>query len=273
MICVAEDEDGSVPSLFMELASETRFAILTSLGSRPARLSALARELDTTVQDVFRNLNRMAKEGLVKKADGEFFITEYGAMVVRQVPYFSFLRNHRKFFAAHAFSGSGIPESFLLRAGELAECTIVESATAVFQRLKKLESSASSSLKAMVSQAWPEEGEIFIDRSKNRVSVQTIVGHNTVMPRDVIETVAGELEKLVSEGLFGSRMVEKVVAGVYVADGERAGLMFPRIDGEVDMGSLFVSEDEKFCKWCSDLFDHYWVGAKRLDIKKTRVVD
>jgi len=268
-----EKASQSVSSLFMELASETRFAILMSLSRHPARLTSLSRELDTTAQDVFRNLNRMAEEGLVKKGDGEFSITEYGAMVVNQLPYFSFLREHRKFFETHSLTSSGIPNAYLLRIGELVKCSTINSVTEVFQKLKKLESGANSSVKAMVSQAWPEEGEIFIDRASHGVQVQAIVGHNTIVPRSVIETVGDTLEKLTKGGFFTTRMIEKVAIGIYICDDAHAGLMFPRIDGEVDMTTLFVSKDSKFCAWCADLFNHFWQGAKRADVKKTRVVD
>jgi predicted transcriptional regulator len=270
---VAGENDQSVSDLFMELASETRFSILMSLSKHPARLSSLSRELDTTAQDVFRNLNRMAKEGLVRKSDGEFSITEYGSLVVNQVPYFAFLRRHRKFFEAHSLAASGIPMGYLLRMGELDRCTTVNSVTEVFQRLKKIESGANSLVRAMVPQAWPEEGEIFVDRASHGVEVQAIVGHNTIMPKSVIEAVGDTLEKLTKGGFFTTKMVEKVGVGIYICDDALAGLMFPRKDGEVDMTTLFVSEDGNFCSWCSDLFDHFWQGAKRFDVKKTRLVD
>ena len=263
----------SVSSLFMELASETRFAILMSLSKKSARLSSLSRELDTTAQDVFRNLNRMADEGLVKKADGQFSITEYGAMVVNQVPYFSFLRKHKKFLETHSLSPGGIPIAYLHRMGELAECSTINSVTEVFQKLKKLESSANSSVKAMVPQAWPEEGEIFIDRASHGVQVQAIVGHNTIIPKNVIDTVGDTLEKLTKGGLFATRMIEKIAIGIYICDDSQAGLMFPRADGEVDMTTLFLSDDSRFCAWCADLFNHFWQGAKRFDVKKTKVVE
>ncbi len=268
-----EGSDGSVSNLFMELASETRFSILMSLSKRPARLSSLSRELDTTAQDVFRNLNRMAEEGLVRKADGGFSITEYGAMVVNQVPYFTFLRKHKEFFENHSLASGGIPVSYLLRIGELAECSSINSVTEVFQKLKKLESGANSTVKAMVPQAWPEEGEIFIDRASHGVQVQAIVGHNTIMPKSVIETVGDTLEKLAKGGFFATRMIEKIAIGIYICDDAQAGLMFPRSDGEVDMTTLFMSKDRRFCAWCADLFNHFWQSAKRFDVKKTRQVD
>lgn len=267
------ESDSSLSSLFMELASETRFLILSSLAKKPARLSSLSRELNTTAQDVFRNLNRMSKEGLVKKSDGAFTITEYGAMVAGQLPYFEFLRRHREFFERHTISGSGIPERFLLRFGELSESTAIGSVTEVMQRLKKLEASAMSSLRVMVSQAWPEEGEIFIDRASHGVSVQSIVGHNTIIPKSVIETVGDPLEKLTKGGFFTTKMVEKIGVGIYIADDAQAGLMFPKSDGDIDMTNLFVSSDRKFCGWCSDLFDHFWAGAKRFDVNKTNIVE
>jgi predicted transcriptional regulator len=270
---VAGEKDQSVSDLFMELASETRFSLLISLSKRPSRLSTLSRELDTTAQDVFRNLNRMINEGLVKKSDGEFSITEYGSLVVHQIPYFTFLRTHRKFFETHSLSASGIPTEYLLRLGELARCTTVNSVTEVFQRLKKIESGANSLVRAMVAQAWPEEGEIFIDRASHGVQVQAMVGHNTIVPKSVIDTVGDTLEKLTKGGFFTTKMIEKVSIGIYICDNAQAGVMFPRKEGEVDMTTLFVSEDSRFCSWCSDLFDHFWQGAKRFDLKKTRLVD
>lgn len=261
----------SAASLFMELASETRFSILMSLSKRPARLSSLSRELGATAQDVFRNLNRMAEEGLVKKTDGEFSITEYGRMVVSQMPYFSFIQKHKKFLESHSLSS--IPVAFLPRIGELANCTTINSVTEVFQKLKKLESNAKSSLKVMVPQAWPEEGEIFIDRASHGVQVRSIVGHNTIIPKNVIETVGDTLEKLTKGEFFATRMIEKISIGIYICDESQAGLMFPRSDGEVDMTALFLSDDSRFCAWCADLFDHFWQGAKRFDVKKAKVVE
>lgn len=268
-----QEEDPELPNLFMELASGTRFSILMSLSRKPTRLSSLSRELDTTAQDIFRNLNRMAKEGLVRKADGEFFITEYGMMVVKQFAYFAFMRKHREFFETHSITKSGVPDEFLLRLGELAAGEPIESVTAVFQRLKKIESSATASLKAMVPQAWPEEGVIFIDRASQGVQVQTIAGHNTIIPRDVVDSLGDKFNKLIRAGFFTTKMVEKIGVGIYVADGAHAALMFPRTTGEVDMTMLFVSQDSAFCRWCSDLFDHFWQKAKRFDLEKARVVD
>ena len=74
--------------LFMELASELRCSILMSVNRKPAKLSSLARELDATVQDVHRNVNRLMAAGLVRKEDGEIHMTGYGRIVTKQIVYF-----------------------------------------------------------------------------------------------------------------------------------------------------------------------------------------
>jgi predicted transcriptional regulator len=82
-----EGNDTSLSSeLFMELASESRLSILMTLKDRHSKLSTLARTHSTSVQDVFRNMNRLTKEGLVKKdADGLFCLSEYGIMTLLQI--------------------------------------------------------------------------------------------------------------------------------------------------------------------------------------------
>ena len=61
----ATDEHALASDLFMELASELRCSILTTISRKPAKISSLARELDSSVQEVHRNANRLMETGLV----------------------------------------------------------------------------------------------------------------------------------------------------------------------------------------------------------------
>jgi predicted transcriptional regulator len=176
------DESSLVSDLFKELASRTRFSILASLDKKPAKLSSLSRELDVTVQDVYRSLLRLVQEGLVRRGDGVFEMTEYGRVVMKQVPDFMIMKKHRRFFEDHNVAGV-VPDKFLQRIGALEDCKVVSSATAVFQSLKKMQSSSTKSLKIIVSQAWPEEGEILVDRASHGVEILALVGHNTIFPK------------------------------------------------------------------------------------------
>ncbi len=258
--------------LFMELASETRLSILASLNERPAKLSSLSREVNTSVQDVYRNLNRMVQEGLIRRADGMFYITEYGMSVMMQIPDYMFVKKHKKYFEEHTLT-SVFPDKFLQRIGALNNCKTVSSATAVFQSLKKMQSSATKSLKIIVSQAWPEEGEIFIDRANHGVKILSIVGQNTIFPKNVIENIIPKISTLVSKGLMERRMIDKVRVAVFIIDDRTAALTFPNREYEVDMTTLFVGKDSNFCEWCSDYFDYVWKDSKPFDINKVKIVE
>lgn len=267
------DETSLASELFMELASETRLSILASLNERPAKLSSLSREVNTTVQDVYRNLNRLVEEGLVRRStDSMFHLTEYGMIVMKQIPDFMFMKENKKFFEDHSLVGA-IPDKFLQRIGALYNCKTVSSATAVFQSLKKMQSSATKSLKIIVSQAWPEEGEILIDRANHGVKIFALVGQNTIFPKNVIENIMPKVNALISKGVMERRMIEKVRVATFIVDDREAALMFPHTKDEVDMTTLLVSRDSVFCEWCTDYFDHEWRDSKPFDLKKIKVVE
>jgi predicted transcriptional regulator len=270
---ISSDNSPAAAELFMELASETRLSILASVHKKPAKLSSLSRDLNITVQDIYRNLNRLMEEGLVRRSDGVFYLTEYGIVVMKQIDSFLVMKKHREFFKEHSIAGL-MPDKFLQRIGALQNCKVVNSVTAVLQKLKELESSASKSLKLMASQAWPEEGEIMLDKAGSGVEISVIVGHNTIFPKNVAENIAPRVEKLASKGIIKGEMVEQINIDVYIADNARAAIMFPNAKGEVDMNTMFVGEDLIFCEWCSDYFDYMWQRSpKPVNPRKLKIVE
>lgn len=264
-----------VSEIFAELSSETRCAILISLDKKPSRVSSLARELEITVQDVFRNVNRLYETGLVRRGvdisggGGTFQLTELGRLVVKQIPYFVALNKHRRFFEDHTFTT--IPQKFVQRIGVLQNCEIIENVTPVLEKLKKLESGAKEYLKIMVSQAWPEEGRILTDRAVNSVDVLTIIGGNTVFPREVIESVRPNIIDMQRSGKIKGKMLEKVDIALYISDSQSA-VMLPNMKGEIDMGMLLFGDDQMFSEWCLDIFNHMWERAGPEMIDKTKIV-
>jgi predicted transcriptional regulator len=260
----AEGEGGA--DLFLELAGQTRRSMLESLARRPTKMSTLARELDVTVQEVHRNVNRMSEAGLVERKGGVLGLTESGRMIARQITYFLFVEKYSKFMNGHSLAG--VPEKFVQRIGVLKNCRLVETVTLVMQELKRLESSASRRLKMAVTQAWPEEGSILIDRASHGVEIWVVVGHNTVFPKNVIDEIVPAIEKLPTAPM--QRMVKQLDLALYVAD-EEAAVMFPNSNGAVDMSAIFIGTDSEFVEWCSDLFDYIWARAGPFDIMKTRI--
>lgn len=256
--------------IFSRLASELRCSILLSLNKKPASESILARDLGTSPQDVFRNMKGLIDEGLVKKEGKEFHLTEFGIMITDQIPYFILMKKLSNFFLEdHALSQ--IPDKFLKRITVLRNCEIVTSITSIFERLKKLEMGATRQLKIVVPQAWVDEGNILVNRAINGVEVSYIIGRNTVFPKEVIDSVRANLERLGREGKIKRRMVEKVDIAVYIADGHCAA-MFANRKGEIDMNTLFIGNDPSFYEWCLDVFNDAWSRAGLVSISPTQIV-
>ena len=217
---------------------------------KPSRISSLARELEITAQDAFRNINRLLETGLVRRkgeggvgeaGGGALQLTELGRLVIKQIPYFVVLNKHRKFFEDHTIKD--IPDKFVQRIGALQNCEVVENVTPVFERLKKLESGAKEYLRIMVSQAWPEEGKILAERAMNGVEVCSIFGRNTVFPKEVIETVRPTIDGLQKSGKIKGKMLDTINIALYLSESQSAA-MFPNVKGEVDMNMLIVGDDQ-----------------------------
>ncbi len=80
-------KDGLIISeISSELASETRCLILMSLYMKPSKISSLARELDITAQEAFRNINRLTEANLIKRRDNDFGST--GVFLLTYMFYF-----------------------------------------------------------------------------------------------------------------------------------------------------------------------------------------
>ena len=71
---MSEIEDFSNTSrIFVELAGDLRLQMLMRLNQENLRLSELAKELDATMQEAHRNINRLIDTGLVEKGSAGLF--------------------------------------------------------------------------------------------------------------------------------------------------------------------------------------------------------
>jgi predicted transcriptional regulator len=137
-----------------------------------------------------------------------------------------------------------------------------------------MELSACQFIKLMATQAWPEEGQILVDKATHGVKVYGIVGLNTIFPSNIVHEIFPSVERLMREGKFELRIIEKASMGIYISDDTQAGLMFPNKNGVGDVNSLFISNDPIFCEWCSDIFEYFWQHSGPVyNLKKLKSVD
>jgi len=78
------------------------------------------------------------------------------------------------------------------------------------------------------------------------------------MQKDLAKALANAQDTWVIEG---SRYVERVPVTLVITE-NYARVVFRRNNGVMDYTGLFGT-DEKFRKWCKDLFLYYWERAER----------
>ncbi len=76
------DQEG-LDKLFFELASESRLGILLELQTKELKMQEIARKLNLTHTETFRQLQRLSEALLVeKKPDGTYAITQNGKVLM-----------------------------------------------------------------------------------------------------------------------------------------------------------------------------------------------
>ena len=139
-------EESGLEKLFFELASASRLCILRELQKENLKMQEIARRLDVTATEAFRQLERLSTASLVQKQpDGTFALAEYGKLVLQISTSLDFISRHREYFSTHDLMR--LPSQFVNRLGELAGAELE------MDTIKNLNSGAQSFAKAK-QYAW-----------------------------------------------------------------------------------------------------------------------
>jgi predicted transcriptional regulator len=260
-------------TIFFELASEQRLSILFRLSKQSSKLAKLAKDLDVTMQEVHRNLNRLQDSGLIRKdANGQFSLTTFGTTILLQIPTMNFLSRNKEYFSDHYLGD--IPMKFVHRIGALDNSEYIEGLVAVLERWKQIYNSAREYIYGMLPQIPLELIETLLAILKQGgIKFNYILSQQTVVPKKRTDLLkdAG-FQDLLKKGLVERRMVDKMPVAVILNE-EEATVMFPTLKrGQpvADLNSIFYSGKDNllFHEWCLDYFRYSWYGAKTFDESK-----
>jgi predicted transcriptional regulator len=85
---------------YRQLANSDRLEIMLFLDSRIGKMASISKELGDRMQDVKRNLDSLLDQNLVEKNSlGEFSLTTFGSMIVKQIPSIDFLSRNKEYFS------------------------------------------------------------------------------------------------------------------------------------------------------------------------------
>lgn len=264
-----QEPNEGVGSLFFELAGDLRLLMLTKLSHRNYRLSHLATELNSTMQEAHRNMTRLIESGLVAKGrESELMLTVYGRTVVMLIPSYDFLYRNKEFFLDHSLGD--LPTKFIQRMGTFQSCEMVHGVMAILQRWKNLYSESEQYIKEIMAQVPLDLIETVSSRVERGVKFSYIFAANAVVPKGRTQL----LQKLgwrnfISNGLVERRMLSEVK--VMMIFNEKQGcVLFPNMKGEPDLNTMFYGEEKEFLDWCIDLFAYQWEKAGPFDENKLK---
>ena len=249
----AEGGDPGLPEVLFSLASDDRLKLLAELSAKSQRLTPLSKSINATVQECSRHMERLAESRMVVKgAEGLYTVTSLGRAVLRLLPGISFLLSNKEYFLAHDIGY--LPEAFVLRIGELSAGKYTSHVSNTLELIKEIISG----------------GRRFVWLIADQPPIVSRVAGSSFSSKDIPVRLIGEAvdRKLLSEvrtALPKSEVVQMKDVRVAMAMNEsQAGICLPDLRGRADFSAGFSSKgDERFMRWCRDLFEHYWAQATR----------
>ena len=251
-----------------EISSEQRLEILFRLGEKKSTVSVIAKQLDATVPEVFRNFERLVKSGLIEKeVSGDYHLTLYGTTVLAQIPSLTFLSKYKGYFKNHSYGN--IPAKFIQRIGALGSGKHIKGMVKVLEKWKDIHKNAEKYIYNILTEIpySPDIIETVAAKAKQDVNIRSVFSDQVIVPnarKEVYEKL--QFKKFIEKGVIERRTQNDVQVVVLLNESE-AAVIFPK-NGEADMTEMLYSSDQAFHEWCLDYFQHYWVNSVHFQERK-----
>jgi predicted transcriptional regulator len=275
-----KDSDSSSPfedtaRTFFELGSAQRIALIFKIAESKCNLAKLSRDLDSTMPEVRRNIIRLTNSRFIEREyDGKFVLTTFGKTILEQIPTLDFLSRNKDYFSDHIFSP--LPSKFRSRIGSLSNSILISGFVSVDECLKDIYDKSQRYAYAMIPEVPLDLiGSIAarLKKAENKdFKFSYVLPTHAVVPRrrrDLLEALG--FDELLKNGTVERRMVNSLLVGVVLND-KQAAIIFPRIQRnnkiEIDMTSMFYSDDPDFHEWCLDYYRYIWHNARSFEEKR-----
>jgi predicted transcriptional regulator len=238
-----------ISKVLFELSNNQRSRILLEVEKENLKMQQIAKSLDMTVTETFRHLQRLTEAKLIeKRVDGTYAITSLGSLANGFLSGFNFILKNGDYFLDHAISS--LPYEFVNRLGELSAAEFCGEAMSGFNRVRKMVFEAKKFIWTIAEQVDSSH----VEPTQEKVSKG--FEFKFIMQKNLARALANAKD---TEVLTGSRYMERIPVTLVINENE-ATVVFRRHNGVMDYMGLFGT-DEKFRKWCEDLFVYYWDRA------------
>jgi predicted transcriptional regulator len=243
------DED-RFSDLHFQLSSTDRRRIIEELQTRDLKLNEVAKKLDITATEAFRQLQRLTDAGLLEKtSEGKYRSTPYSRLILESSATMDFLSKHRAYFLDH--DTSLIPPQFRVRFGELSKTVLHTEAVVNLNTGTRVLKNAEKQINAMNEQHLEHNAKILRQQSLKGVIVRSLLQEN------MVEAI--QEEPIVMQS-WERRIIPRICC-IIIQTEKIVGIALPKLDGKMDY-QVFEGNDAESMKWASDLFEDQWNKAR-----------
>jgi len=244
-------DEERLSDIHFQLSSVDRRRIIEELQAQNLKLNEVAKKLDITATEAFRQLQRLTEAGFLEKtSDGRYRATPYSRLILESSAAMEFLSKHREYFLEH--DTSLIPPQFRARFGELSKTVLLTEAVPNMNTAIEVLKNAEKRIDVMAEFRLEQHVQIARQRSLEGVKIRSIYQDN------LVESVKEELIPVKQS--MERRFIPRVCA-VMINTEKSAGIALPKWDGKMDY-QVFAGTDPDSMKWAGDLFEDQWNKAK-----------
>jgi predicted transcriptional regulator len=252
----------SLCDLFFELSNEERLRIFLLLDEKTLKMTHVSRELDLTVQETSRHLSRLSDKMLIRKnVEGFYNLTSYGEQILGLIPGFKFMSKYKEYFTKHNLSH--IPRRFLNGIGALSNSSLTDDVLVAFHNVENRIRNADEYVWILSDQVLMSSVNLLIEAIKRGAHFKVIMPKNLTPPQGFKNYGEQQsYENATISQYMETRFADKVEVAIVMSEKE-AGITFPTLEGRIDYGFGFITEDQLGHEYCKELFRYYWDRASK----------
>lgn len=249
----------TLSKLLFELSGSTRLEILHALETAPLTFTKIADQMKITSSEASRQIERLSGMNLIEKlAAGSYAITPLGRLMLSFLPGIDFVYKNSDFFLTH--DTAKVPRELVMRFGDLSGARFIngtiEAMNFMQERMRNVERYHCGMVDGLIDSIVP----MVIERAKSGVIFRAILPETYREKISMIVDECRTADATIPPHAIEIRTLPTISICGAVTD-RGGGFKLPFTDGSMDHSTMVVGNDPLFCKWCRDLYAHYWERA------------
>ncbi len=249
----------TLSKLLFELSGETRLEILHALETTPMTFTKIADQMEITTSEASRQIERLIGMNLIEKlSGGSYAITPLGRLMLSFLPGIDFAYKNSDYFLTH--DTTPIPRELVMRFGDLSGARFIngtiEAINFMQERMRNVERYHCGMVDGLMDSIIP----MVIEKARSGVIFRAILPETY---REKVSAIVDEYRTLdadIPPHTIEIRTLPTIPICGAVTD-RGCGFKLPFTDGSMDHSTMVVGDDPGFCRWCRDLYAHYWERA------------